>query len=191
MLFRSIALPAAAFVAGALMLAGVGLVVIPVQAAGGCSASASTAWKPFAGRTFRAEAFSNGPSCTYAVVTLVIRAPDGKALWADAAPAEHLMTFVEAKTRKQMSRALGEWLSQNHMFKTTAELPEWKTGEDAPKSGEFQFIPDQNVDREYYEQARGAKLPVFCYVQGMESMACVALSKDGQMTKIGVQTFPG
>jgi hypothetical protein len=32
---------------------------------------------------------------------------------------------------------------------------------------------------------------VFCYVQGMESMACIGLSKDGQMTKIGVQSFPG
>jgi len=33
-------------------------------------------------------------------------------------------------------------------------------------------------------------VPVFCYVQGMESMACVAL-QNGEMTKVGVQTFPG
>jgi hypothetical protein len=31
---------------------------------------------------------------------------------------------------------------------------------------------------------------VFCYVQGMESMSCVVF-RDGGMTKIGVQTFPG
>ena len=37
---------------------------------------------------------------------------------------------------------------------------------------------------------RGQKLPLFCYVQGMESMGCVAL--DGEsITKVGLQTFPG
>jgi hypothetical protein len=40
------------------------------------------------------------------------------------------------------------------------------------------------------EAARAARLPVFCYVQGMESMACV-MWKDGGITKLGVQLFPG
>ena len=37
---------------------------------------------------------------------------------------------------------------------------------------------------------RGARVPMFCYVQGLESMACVALTSDG-ITKVGVQSFPG
>jgi hypothetical protein len=49
---------------------------------------------------------------------------------------------------------------------------------------------DEGVDRDSYEQVRVAKVPVFCYVQGMESLACVVL-KDGGMSKIGLQTFPG
>jgi hypothetical protein len=124
-------------------------------------------------------------------VTLVVRAPDGKVLWVDAAPAENVMTFVEAKTRKQVTRALGEWLMQSHIFKSTAELPEWKKGAEAPVSSEFPFYPEAGIDREFYEKMRAEKQPVFCYVQGMESMACIGLSKDGQMTKIGVQSFPG
>ena len=177
----------AAFVLGGLVMIG----AFVADAAPGCNASAFRPWTPSEGRVYRAEAFANGPSCRLAAVTLVVRAPDGTALWVDAAPAAHLMTFAEVKTRKQMTHVLGDWVSQSHMFKTTAELPEWKEGDDTPKSGEFQFIPDAGVDREFYEQTRAAKSPVFCYVQGMESMSCVALSKDGQMTKIGVQTFPG
>jgi hypothetical protein len=100
------------------------------------------------------------------------------------------MVFVEAKTRAQMTRALGEWLLQSHTFRSTADLPPWKKGDEQPTSGEFPFYPEAGVDRDGYEQWRAQRLPVFCYVQGMESMSCVVL-KDGQMTKIGVQTFPG
>jgi len=164
---------------------------LPAEAAGGCSANASAVWRPTAGKAYRTEAFSSGPSCTLAVATLVVRGPDGRALWVDSAPVEHLMTFVDVKTPQQMGRALGEWLMQSHTFRSTGELPEWKKGADAPASGEFAFYPEAGIDRDLYEQTRAEKQPVFCYVQGMESMACVGLSKDGQMTKIGVQTFPG
>ena len=125
------------------------------------------------------------------MATLVVRAPDGKVLWAEAAPVEHVMTFVEVKTRKQMTRALGEWLSQSHPFKSTADLPEWKKGAEAPASGEFPFYPEAGIDREAYEQIRTEKQPVFCYVQGMESLACLGLSNDGSLSKVGVQLFPG
>jgi hypothetical protein len=186
---RSFALAAA--VAVGAMAAMIDLPATAVAAAPGCSASTSTAWQPVRGRAYRLEAFASGPTCALAVVTLVVRAPDGRALWTDAAPAEHLMTFGEVKTRAQMAQALGEWLMQAHTFRSTAELPEWMRGQDTPMSGEFQFLPEAGIDRDTYEETRAAKLPVFCYVQGMESMSCIVLSKDGQMNKIGVQTFPG
>jgi len=184
------AVAAAAIAAGASVLAGVEEFGLPAQAAASCSASAAVPWMPLKGRAYPAEAFSNGPSCGLAAVTLVVRAPDGTALWVDAAPAAQLMTFVEVRTREQMARALSEWLSQAHSFKTSAELPAWRNGEPAPKSGEFAFIPEAGMDRASYEKTRAEKLPLFCYVQGMESLSCIAL-KDGQMTKVGVQTFPG
>jgi hypothetical protein len=159
--------------------------------AGNCAQSASRPWVPVKGRAYRAEAFSNGPACSLAVVTLVVRAPDGKVLWVDAAQADQLMTFVEAKTRKQMARSLADWLFQSHNFKSTGDLPEWKKGADAPAAAEFPFLPEADVDREAYEKIRAERQPVFCYVQGMESMACLGLSKDGSLAKIGVQLFPG
>lgn len=180
----------AAFVVGAAAFFAVEL-VFPVQAANGCSVAASAAWTPKRGRAFPTEAFANGPNCKQAVATIIVRAPDGAVRWADAAPAEHLMTLAGAKTRGQMARALKDWLAQTHMFKSSADLPPWPKGADAPQAGEFPFYPEPGVDRDSYEQTRAARDPIFCYVQGMESMACLVLSKDGQMSKIGVQAFPG
>lgn len=180
---------AVALVAGALTL--IAFEQASQAAAGNCAQSASRPWAPVKTRAYRAEAFSNGPTCSLAVVTLVVRAPNGKVLWVDAAQTDQLMTFVEAKSRKQMARALGEWLVQSHGFKSTADLPEWKKGADAPASGEFPFYPEADIDRDAYEKIRGEKQPVFCYVQGMESMTCLGLSKDGSLSKIGVQLFPG
>lgn len=156
----------------------------PVDAAAACNLGAAKPWKPF-----RTEAFSNGPTCELAVVTLVIRGADGKVLWTDSSAAEHLMTFAGIKTPKDMSAALSDWLTQNPNRKSTANLPPWKKGAEAPAAGEFPFHPD--VDQETYERIRSEKQALFCYVQGMESEACVAISRDGSVEKVGVQQFPG
>ena len=66
----------------------------------------------------------------------------------------------------------------------------WPPGAQQPASGEFPFYPEEGVDRDYYEKARAARAPLFCYVQGMESMSCVAIIEGG-MVKLGVQSFPG
>lgn len=191
MTVRSIAFLAGAFVLGGLALAGVERVTIDANAAADCSAAASRVWTPAKGRNFRTEAFSNGGSCAQAVVTIAVRAPDGTVLWSEAAPGAHVMTFAGVKSRAEMVKALGDWLDQDHMFKTSGDLPPWAKGDETPKSGEFPFYPEAGVDRETYEQIRAQKLPVFCYVQGMESLACLTVTREGQMEKIGVQLFPG
>jgi hypothetical protein len=56
--------------------------------------------------------------------------------------------------------------------------------------GEFYFYPEAGVDRATYESVRAARLPVFSYVQGMESMAVIVL-RNGRMEKLGAQSFPG
>ena len=180
MTLRSIAV-----VAGALALS------VNAAAAADCNVSASASWSPSPGQAYRTEAFSRGPTCAQAVVTLVVRAPDGGVAWADAAPAAHLMTFADVKTSQDMARALTDWMSQSSMFQTTRSLPVWPEGAQEPKSGEFPFMPESWIDREYYERLRAEGLPVFSYVQGMESLACIVLTRDGQMEKIGVQSFPG
>jgi hypothetical protein len=191
MTVRSLAFVVGAFVLGGLALAGGERVVVEAKAAPDCSAAAWRDWTPARGHRYRTEAFSNGGNCASAVVTIAVRAPDGTVLWSEAAPSAHLMIFAGIKTRGEMVKALGEWLAQDHMFKSSADFPPWAAGDDAPKSGEFPFYPEAGVDRETYEQIRAQRLPVFCYVQGMESLACLTVTADGQMEKVGVQLFPG
>ena len=155
-----------------------------------CSLGVTKAWVPFNGQAYGAEAYSNGSACADAVVTIVVRSKR-QVLWVDARPAAQLMTFVEAKTPPAMKRALADWLRQQHMFKSSADLPAWNKGADAPVAGEFPFYPEAGVDRDTYLQIRGERQAMFCYVQGMESMACVAIANDGAATKVGVQSFPG
>ena len=73
---------------------------------------------------------------------------------------------------------------------TTAALPEWPASAEAPQSGEFPFYPDDGVDREAYATLRTQNLPLFCYVQGMESLRCVAFNQ-GEIGSVGLQLFPG
>ncbi len=75
-------------------------------------------------------------------------------------------------------------------MQTSAALPDWPANADGPQSGEFPFYPEAGYDRESYMTLRANDLPLFCYVQGMESMGCLAAA-DGEVTKIGVQSFPG
>jgi hypothetical protein len=156
----------------------------------GCEASVGSVWTPAGQRPFRAEAVSHGPSCDKAIVVVTVRGPDGKPLWVDARLAQFVMLFADVTNVRAMKTALGDWIRQGGQLKTAASLPSWPPGAQQPASGEFPFLPDEAVDRDFYESARRAKLPLFCYVQGMESMACVVL-KDGGMTKLGVQLFPG
>jgi hypothetical protein len=156
----------------------------------GCEVSAAVPWVPVRQKPFRVEAFAHGPSCEKAVVLLVVRGADGTPLWADSRVGAFVMLFAGGKTTREMQAALTDWLRQDHQLKSAANLPSWPPGAEQPASGEFPFLPDEAVDRDFYEAARRDKLPLFCYVQGMESMACVVL-KDGGMTKIGVQLFPG
>lgn len=162
----------------------------PPVPAPSCNLGVVKPWAPFRGAVFGSEAYSNGGACADAVVTIVVRA-QRRVLWTDAMPASQLMTFVEAKTPAQMQAALADWLAQRHLFKSSGDLPVWNKGADAPVAGEFPFYPEGGVDRDTYMQIRAERQAMFCYVQGMESMACVAIAKDGTATKVGVQSFPG
>jgi hypothetical protein len=166
-------------------------VVSPMEAAGvpRCDARANMLWTPAPGQVVVAEAVSDGPTCALAVVTLVLRGPSGQPLWVDSRVASQVMTFSGVKTLAAMNKALNEWIAQRGLARSD-KLPDWPKGADKPNAGEFPFLPDADVDHEAYVKLRTAKAPMFCYVQGMESMACVALTTDG-ITKIGVQTFPG
>ena len=84
-----------------------------------------------------------------------------------------------------------EWIAPaNNSMQTTAALPAWPENAESPAAGEFPFHVAEGWDRTAYESIRAADRPLLCYVQGMESMGCLAAA-DGEVTKIGVQSFPG
>lgn len=158
--------------------------------AAACDARASRTWSA-AGADYNVEAVSTGPDCDRAVATLVIRDSSGVPLYAEAHLATHIMTLAPAQDAAAMETALGEWTtSTNSTMATSSALPDWRENAQGPENGEFPFYPEAGYDRESYMTLRQNNLPLFCYVQGMESMACLALG-DGELDKVGVQTFPG
>ncbi len=156
----------------------------------GCDARAARTWSA-ADADYNVEAVSAGPDCDRAVATLVIRDSSGVPLYAEAHLATHIMTLAPAQDAAAMETALGEWItSSNSTMATSSALPDWPENAPGPISGEFPFYPEPGYDRQRYMALRQNNLPLFCYVQGMESMACLSLG-DGELDKVGVQTFPG
>jgi hypothetical protein len=163
----------------------------PPEALRGCRAVAAGAWHASVGVTLPVEASSAGPDCSHAVATIAVRDARGDVLWADAAPSAHVATLAQAHDLPAMQRSLADWIdSNNRTIASSSALPDWPEGANAPQNGEFPFYPDSAFNRDAYLALRAANVPVFCYVQGMESEACVAL-QNGAITKIGVQSFPG
>lgn len=162
------------------------------SAEAGCALSVSTPWRPLSGTEFSVEAGTLGADCAKAVATLVIRNVQGDVLWAEAFDATHIMVLAPAHDADAMRTALAEWISpdSNTTMQTTSALPEWPAHADSPQNGEFPFYPAEGMTREEYTQIRAANAPLYCYVQGMESLNCLAL-RDGALQSVGLQTFPG
>jgi ABC-type Fe3+-hydroxamate transport system substrate-binding protein len=170
----------------ALALAACGQATAPVQEASACIAVAQAQWNGLS-----VEAASVGGDCEQANATLTIKNAAGATLYTEAYPTAQVMTLATARDPAGMETALAEWIgSTNNTMATSGALPDWPANENAPVSGEFPFHPEGGLGRERYMGLRAADVPLFCFVQGMESMACLAL-ENGALSKIGVQLFPG
>jgi hypothetical protein len=160
------------------------------QMSSGCVVRATHPWEG-AGMTYSVEATATGPDCQRAVATLIIRDSSGVPVYADAHLAGDIMMLAPAHDTAAMQTALQEWVTfDNHTMASTSALPDWPANATGPQNGEFPFYPEQAYDRDSYMRVRANGLPLFCYVQGMESQACLALA-DGEFSKVGVQSFPG
>lgn len=156
-----------------------------------CNEKASAPWRQ-SGKGIVAEASSRGVRCDKANISLVLRGADGKVLLSFASPADKVMTFVEVKTKAAMKTTLASWLAEAmKQMPTSDKLPDWKEKQDQPSDGEFPFYVEQGVKRPAYLAIRKAKIPMFCFVQGMESLGCAVLGPDGAVKKLGTQSFPG
>jgi len=152
-------------------------------ASSGCAASASGEWE---GMTV--EATTSGPTCALAAATLVVRDANSIA-YIEAAPAAQIMTLANKADSTAMQAALTDWVSSAGAA-TSTSLPEWPAGAQYPRRGEFDFYPSEELDRDGYQRLRERNVPIFCYVQGMESENCLTMEND-IVTSAGIQTFPG
>jgi hypothetical protein len=165
--------------------------LIVAEPGAACAARADAAWAGGGGTTFTVEARSSGDECATAKVTLTIRASDGATAYEQRFQTDQVMTLADAESVDDMRRRLGEWITPpGAQMDSTGDLPAWVEGAAHPVAEEFPFYPEDGVTREAYEALRGEDRAMFCYVQGMESMACLAMH-EGALTKIGVQSFPG
>lgn len=155
----------------------------------GCDARGVGAWAA-GDAQFSVEATTVGPDCARAVATLVIRNASGEPIWADARVAADIMTLAPAHDIAAMNAALGEWTTNSSTMQSTSALPNWPANAGGPQSGEFPFYPNDGYTRESYSAMRTANDPMFCYVQGMESLSCLIYG-DGGIEQIGLQVFPG
>lgn len=163
------------------------------RAAPSCAADARGAWRsgPVA---FTVEAYSFGSVCSRATATLVIRRSDGEPVYADVFFHDRNFAFLDATTPAKVRAALRAWIDQSDpSFRSTHQLPPWDNAQGMPASGEFPFYPEEaHATPEAWEALRKRRAPMFCFIQGMESVACLVYdSTSGQMEKIGAQSFPG
>lgn len=156
----------------------------------GCAASANGPWQ--GGRdVFVVEASTAGADCASANATIVVKDPQGHELIHETHPASQVMVLAQAHDVAAMTTALEQWVVwDNHTMSSTSGLPEWPANASGPQNGEFPFTPEDGMTRATYNTLRQHNVPLFCYVQGMESQACYAW-EGGHFTKVGVQQFPG
>ena len=170
-------------------------------AVAGCDVSVSRKWAVERKASYTISASSLGPNCVQAAVVLIVRDGKGEVKYSFAGAAKDIGTFgnlAEAPVTdvKKMRVALAQWLDaglSSNMNKLS-NFPDWKTGADGPASdppSEFPFTVSSDVDRNSYIDWRKQNLPVFCFVQGMESARCIVLTKQDVASEVGIQSFPG
>jgi hypothetical protein len=156
-----------------------------------CDAAADGEWVTSTGQRFRVEATTSGPTCRQSAALMIVRDADGDVVWTDALPAAFVAGLNTPTTRTPMTDALREWIGFAARGQTTADLPPWLRPEQGPTTTSgFEFEPEPWINREAYLDIRARAAPMFCYVQGLESLACL-MEREGRLEKIGVQAFPG
>lgn len=121
------------------------------------------------------------------LITRTIYDAGGQELYRADYVTQHIMTlspdsgFVTSPA--ELPGAIEDWLSVGPGRSRTSELPPYQD------TAEFPFMSGADGVNEH-EAWRAGDYPMQCYVQGMESMNCVALV-DGEIVELGYQLFPG
>ena len=166
-----------------------------------CNATVSKKWNVGRSLPYSVEASSVGPDCKRAVALLVVRDGNGEVKYSLSMASKDNLVFSNLADApvadiNRMRVALGDWLDAGLSSKKNglSKFLEWKAGTEGPAENppaEFPFTVNSDLSREKYETWRKQNLPVFCFVQGMESMRCIVRTKEGSINEIGIQSFPG
>lgn len=145
----------------------------------GCRAETSRDWSAVGSQYYVIEAQAQGDSCLTASATMRIETVEGAVLFEKVYEVAHVPLAFNPNNDQTGLRADLEAWTQNTAETATADtLPAWPAGAERPPG----FQP--TVSRARYEQARGNQGPLFCYPDGAESNACVAMAGQ-QATYLG------
>lgn len=147
----------------------------PVAPVSGCSVDASRDWSAVGSQYYIIEAEADGANCAEATATMRIKSQQGAVLFERAYPTAQVpLAFAPNGDRTARRAELESWTENTADPATADTLPPWPSRDARPPN----FQPAEGVTRNVYENARGAQGPLFCYPDGGESNACVAMNGD-------------
>jgi hypothetical protein len=172
-----------------------GCVLLPLNANAACNASYEAPWKASGKFGYNIAAYAVGADCRTAIVVLAVTDATHKPIWQKSLLSEYVAMFSDDHTTNgtKMQAAVEAWVQTGleASLSNAGALPEWPKGAAEPTREEFGFFIDATIDRESYLAWRTQKRPVFCFVQGIESEACILADDSGQILDIGGTSFPG
>lgn len=138
-----------------------------------CTAQSSRDWSAVGSQYYVIEAEARGPTCAEAVATLRIKSMQGAVLFTRDYPVSEVpLAFNPNNDETGLRADLDAWTQNTADPQTADTLPPWPSGASRPPG--FQPAVGRNV----YEAARGAQGPLFCFPDGAESNACLAMAGD-------------
>jgi hypothetical protein len=147
----------------------------PVRSQAGCFAEFSRDWSAVGSQYYVIEAEAEGATCPEAVATMRITSRDGTVLFEQTYPtAQVSLAFNPNNNQTGLREELESWTVNTADPATADTLPAWPARAERPPG----FAPASGITRATYEGARGAQGPLFCYPDGGESNACIAMAGD-------------
>lgn len=137
----------------------------------GCDANASRDWSAVGSQYYIIEAEAHGATCGEAVATIRIKSTEGQTLFTHDYPVAQVpLAFRPDNDQTGLRDEIEAWTQNQSETGSAGELPAWPSGAQRPPG----FEPA--VARNVYENARGNQSALFCYPDGGESNACVAVA---------------
>ena len=152
-----------------------------------CALDISVSWAPDGVEALSQRGTTRCAQQGEILITRTIYDAGGHELYRADYVTDHIMTlsfdsgFVTEPA--ELPAAIEDWLTAGPGRSLTSELPPYQD------TAEFPFISGADGPNQH-EAWRSGDYPMQCYVQGMESMKCVALV-EGEIVELGYQLFPG